>query len=180
MIKTDDDNAVNDRLMNRAETHNSPRPVLLVDDDPKDVEFSVAVLETCECIPEVVVAKNGSEALDYLYARGRFLNRLTSAPAVVLLDMKLPGIGGIEVLQRMKTDPLTRMTPVVMLTGTVRGDDVARSDASGANGFAVKNRRNSGEALRKPARFWISHNQSPPVRPCYEPLRTSGASSTGR
>src|ERR1700739_3027217 len=92
--------------------------ILLVEDDPKDVELTLTALEDYNLANEVVVARDGEEALDYLYHRGEFAARSDGNPAVLLLDLKLPRVDGLEVLQKVKTDEHLKMIPVVVLTSS--------------------------------------------------------------
>ena len=94
------------------------KPILLVEDNPKDLELTLAALEQSQLANEVVIVRDGAEALDFLYRRGAYESRNTSDPAVVLLDLKLPKIDGLEVLEKVKSDPHLRQTPVVMLTSS--------------------------------------------------------------
>src|SRR5271156_6521873 len=92
--------------------------ILMVEDDPNDVELSLTALEDYNLANEVVVAHDGEEALDYLYCRGKFAGRSSDNPAVMLLDLKLPKVDGLEVLQQVKSDEKLRMIPVVVLTSS--------------------------------------------------------------
>src|ERR1700749_4712877 len=94
------------------------RPVLLVEDNPRDLELTLAALAKCQLANDIVIARDGAEALDFLYARGQFANRDPVDPAVVLLDLKLPKIDGLEVLKQVKGDAQKRQIPVVMLTSS--------------------------------------------------------------
>src|SRR5215213_7071734 len=94
------------------------KPILLVEDNPKDLELTLAALEQSQLANEVVIVRDGDEALDCLYHRGAHESRNTSDPAVVLLDLKLPKIDGLEVLEKVKPDPHLRQTRVVMLTSS--------------------------------------------------------------
>lgn len=114
------------------------KPILLVEDSPKDVELTLAALERCQLANTVVVARDGAEALDYLHARGKFTARQGGDPAVVLLDLKLPKVDGLEVLEEIKKDPRLRHTPVVMLTSSREERDLVRSYQLGVNAFVVK------------------------------------------
>ena len=106
------------------------RRILLVEDDPKDVELTLTALEEYNLANEVVVAPDGAKALDYLYCRGEFAGRPNDNPAVLLLDLKLPKVDGLEVLQQIKTDENLRMVPVVdahdHLLGVVRYKDMMK------------------------------------------------------
>src|SRR3712207_3985705 len=103
------------------------KPILLVEDSPKDLELTLAALAKSQLANEVIVARDGAEALEYLYARGPFQGRANGNPAVVLLDLKLPKVDGLEVLEKLKGDPALRNTPVVMLTSSREERDVVRS-----------------------------------------------------
>ena len=92
--------------------------ILLVEDDPKDVELTLTALEEYNLANEVVITRDGAEALDYLYCRGEFAGRANDNPAVLLLDLKLPKVDGLEVLQQIKSDENLRMVPVVVLTSS--------------------------------------------------------------
>jgi len=92
--------------------------ILIVEDDPKDVELTLTALEEYNLANEVVVTRDGEEALDYLYCRGNFKMRTSDNPAVLLLDLKLPKVDGLEVLQQIKSDEKLKMIPVVVLTSS--------------------------------------------------------------
>jgi CheY-like chemotaxis protein len=112
--------------------------ILLVEDDPKDVELTLTSLEEYNLANEVVVTRDGEEALDYLYRRGAFTNRWNDNPAVLLLDLKLPKVGGLEVLQQIKSDQKLRMIPVVVLTSSQEETDMVASYSLGVNAYVVK------------------------------------------
>jgi CheY-like chemotaxis protein len=112
--------------------------ILLVEDDPKDTELTMTALEEYNLSNEVVVATDGEEALDYLYYRGKFQRRSGENPAVMLLDLKLPKIDGLEVLQRVKADANLKMIPVVVLTSSREERDMLSSYKLGVNAYVVK------------------------------------------
>jgi CheY-like chemotaxis protein len=143
------------------------RPILLVEDNPRDLELTLAALAKCQLANEIVVARDGVEALDYLYARGVHAGRAPGAPAVVLLDLKLPRIDGLEVLERVKRDPLQRQIPVVMLTSSREERDLVRSYALGVNAFVVKPVDFNAffEAIQDLGMFWGILNEPPPHGP---------------
>src|SRR5215469_3080392 len=112
--------------------------ILLVEDDPKDVELTMTALEEYNLSNEVVVASDGEEALDYLCYRGKFSLRGGENPAVMLLDLKLPKIDGLEVLQQVRSDERLKMIPVVVLTSSHEEKDMMRSYQLGVNAYVVK------------------------------------------
>lgn len=135
---------------------------------------------------QVIVAWNGIEALDYFYARGRFRGLTPSLPALVLLDINLPGLNGLEVLQQVRADPLYRMVPVVMLTSSRAQSDLIRSYELGANAFILKpyDTRGFANAVRQVGLFWTSLNDPVPAsaegvppssRPSSQPLCAQAA-----
>lgn len=132
------------------------RPILLVEDDPRERELTVAAIRACESTQEVLIARDGEEALDYLYARGVHAARIPPSPAVILMDLKLPKVNGLEVLQQIKSDPTIAATPVVMLTSSRDPRDVARSYALGANAHVIKplDFDEFVDAMQDVTRFW--------------------------
>jgi CheY-like chemotaxis protein len=117
---------------------NDLRPILLVEDNANDVELTLAALAKCQLANEVVVARDGAEALDYLHRRGAWADRDAQHPAVVLLDLKLPKIDGLEVLEQVKGHPILQQVPVVMLTSSREERDLVQSYKTGVNAFVVK------------------------------------------
>lgn len=141
------------------------RPILLVEDNARDLELTMAALARCQLANEIIVTRDGVEALDYLYARGQFAGRAGGDPAVVLLDLKLPRLNGLEVLDDMKKGVL-RHIPIVMLTSSRQESDVVRSYALGVNAFVVKP-VDFGEffnAIQGLGMFWAILNEPPPGR----------------
>jgi CheY-like chemotaxis protein len=140
------------------------KPILLVEDSPKDVELTLAALEQCQLANAVVVARDGAEALDYLRSKGSHAGRSPGDPAVVLLDLKLPKVDGLEVLEQIKNDPELRHTPVVMLTSSREERDLIRSYSLGVNAFVVKpvGFEQFFEAIRDLGMFWAVLNEPPP------------------
>jgi DNA-binding response OmpR family regulator len=112
--------------------------ILIVEDDPKDVELTLIALEEYNLANEVVVTRDGEEALDYLYCRGNFKMRSSENPAVLLLDLKLPKVNGLEVLQQIKSDEKLKMIPVVVLTSSREERDMVTSYKLGVNAYVVK------------------------------------------
>ena len=137
--------------------------MLLVEDNPKDLELTLAALAKCQLANEIVVARDGVEALDYVYARGSHAERPPGDPAVVLLDLKLPKVDGLEVLAEIKGDPERRHIPVVMLTSSREERDLVRSYDLGVNAFVVKPVDFPAfiEAVRQLSVFWTVHNELP-------------------
>ena len=140
------------------------RPILLVEDSPKDIELTLAALAKCQLANEICVARDGVEALDYLYRRGDFAERAEGPPAVVLLDLKLPRIDGLEVLERIKGDDGLREVPVVMLTSSREERDLVQSYRLGVNAFVVKpvGFNDFFEAIQDLGVFWAILNEPPP------------------
>jgi CheY-like chemotaxis protein len=112
--------------------------ILMVEDDPNDVELTLTALEEYNLANEVVVTRDGEEALDYLFCRGNFSTRTSDNPAVLLLDLKLPKVDGLEVLQQIKSDEKLRMIPVVVLTSSHEERDMVASYRLGVNAYVVK------------------------------------------
>lgn len=140
--------------------------ILLVEDDDRDVELTLAALEEYNLANEVAVVRDGEEALDYLYARGKFNTRPTDNPAVVLLDLKMPKMDGLEVLRVMKNDQRLKMIPVVVLSSSAEERDVVESYKLGVNAYVVKpvDIQQFLEAVRKLGLFWAVINEPPPGR----------------
>ncbi|HZH03952.1 MAG TPA: response regulator, partial [Myxococcaceae bacterium] len=135
--------------------------ILLVEDSPNDVQLTLEAFEETHLANEVVVVRDGQEALDFLYRRGPFAGRSDGHPAVVLLDIKLPKIDGLEVLAQVKRDPDLKTVPVVMLTSSREETDVARSYGLGVNAYVVKPVAFTAfvSALKELGLFWAVVNQ---------------------
>jgi CheY-like chemotaxis protein len=138
--------------------------ILIVEDDPRDVELTLTALEEYKLANEVVIARDGEEALDYLYRRGRFSDRDQGNPAVMLLDLKLPKMDGLEVLQKIKTDEKLRLIPVVVLTSSHEERDVINSYKLGVNAYVVKpvDFHEFINAVKELGIFWAIINEPPP------------------
>jgi CheY-like chemotaxis protein len=138
--------------------------ILLVEDNPNDIELTLAAFEENNLANEVVVARDGEEALDYLYHRGIFRMRGQGNPAVVLLDLKLPKVDGLQVLQQLKADPAMKSIPVVMLTSSREEQDLVNSYNLGVNAYVVKpvDFTEFIQAMNKVKVFWALLNQPPP------------------
>lgn len=138
--------------------------ILLVEDNQYEVELILAALAETDLSSEVMVVRDGAEALNYLYLRGPSEQPPESYPAVVLLDLKLPKIDGLQVLERIKSDPSLKSIPVVMLTSSREERDVVQSYSLGANAYVVKpvDFKEFAEALKQLGLFWGFTNQPPP------------------
>jgi len=138
--------------------------ILMVEDDPNDVELTLTALEEYNLANEVVVTRDGQEALDYLYCRGQSSARTSDNPAVLLLDLKLPKVDGLEVLHQIKSDDRLKMIPVVVLTSSREERDMMRSYQLGVNAYVVKpvDFHEFVNAVRELGVFWAVINQPPP------------------
>lgn len=140
------------------------KTILLVDDDPNDVELALQALAEHRLANQIVVVNDGEQALDFLYRRGRFEGRDGASPAVVLLDLKMPKVDGLEVLRIIKSDPVLKTVPVVMLTSSREERDLIASYELGVNAYVVKpvNFSQFIEAIKQLGFFWAVLNEGPP------------------
>jgi CheY-like chemotaxis protein len=138
--------------------------ILLAEDNPHDVELTLAALGMHHLANQIIVAPDGAETLDYLYCRGKYQGRSDGNPALVLLDLKMPKVDGLEVLRTMKLDPALQPVPVVMLTSSREEQDLVRSYRLGVNAYVVKpvDFQAFVDAVRQVGIFWAMHNQPPP------------------
>jgi len=138
--------------------------ILLVEDDQKDVELTLAALGEYNLANEVVVVADGEQALDYLYYRGKFMRRSRENPAVLLLDLKLPKVNGLEVLQQIKSDENLKLIPVVVLTSSHEEKDMVASYKLGVNAYVVKpvDFHEFVNAIKELGVFWAVINEPPP------------------
>jgi CheY-like chemotaxis protein len=138
--------------------------ILIVEDDPNDVELTLTALADYNLANEVVVTRDGQQALDFLYCRGEFSTRAPGNPAVMLLDLKLPKIGGLEVLQQVKSDENLQTIPVVVLTSSNEEKDMMRSYKLGVNAYVVKpvDFHEFVNAVKELGVFWAVINEPPP------------------
>jgi len=138
--------------------------ILLAEDSERDVELTLAALEEHNLANEVVVARDGVEALDYLYHRGRFAGHANSLPVVVLLDLKMPKVDGLEVLRQMRADPALKHVPAVMITSSREEQDLVRSYQLGVNAYVVKpvDFHQFVESIKQIGFFWAVINEPPP------------------
>jgi CheY-like chemotaxis protein len=141
--------------------------ILLAEDNRNDIELTLAALQECRLANEVEVVQDGAEALDYMYRREKFSGRAPELPCVILLDLKMPRVDGLEVLRQIKSDPHFRRVPIVMLTSSREELDLVRSYDLGVNAFVVKpvDFTQFVEAIRHLGVFWAIVNEVPPVQP---------------
>lgn len=139
--------------------------ILLAEDDPQDVELTLAALDEHNLANGVIVASDGAEALDYLYCRGKFKTRTSGPPVFVLLDLKMPKVSGLEVLKTIKADENLRTIPVVVLTSSREEPDVIESYKYGVNAYVVKPVDFSDfiKAVKRLGIFWAAINEPPPL-----------------
>jgi CheY-like chemotaxis protein len=137
--------------------------ILLVEDSQRDVDLILAALGECGLADDALVVRDGEQALDYLYRRGRFEGHAPGLPAVVLLDLKLPRLSGLDVLTQIKCHPELRMVPVVMLTSSREESDLSNSYLRGANAYMVKpvGYAQFAAAIRALGAFWAKVNEPP-------------------
>lgn len=140
------------------------KPILLVEDDARDLELTLVALERSELANDVVVVRDGAQALDYLRREGEFADRSPGNPAVVLLDLKLPKLDGLDVLEAVRQTPELRSLPIVMLTSSHEEGDVVRSYDLGVNAYVVKPVEFKAfvSAIADLGVFWAVHNEPPP------------------
>ena len=142
---------------------NEIRSILIAEDNSHDIELTLAALAEYNFANEIVVVRDGAEALDYLYRGGRFHSRVPGNPVVVLLDLKMPKVDGLEVLRVIKGDPELRKIPCVMLTSSREEQDLARSYHLGVNSYVLKpvGFLAFAEAVKTLGVYWAVHNQLP-------------------
>lgn len=140
------------------------KPILLVEDDPRDLELALVALERSQLANEVIVVRDGAAALDYLNRQGAYVDRPEGNPAVVLLDLKLPKVNGLEVLKAVRSTEPLRSVPVVMLTSSHEESDVLRSYELGVNAYVVKpvEFKQFVTAIADLGVFWAVLNEPPP------------------
>jgi CheY-like chemotaxis protein len=138
--------------------------ILLVEDNVNDIELTVGVLKASGLATDVDVVNDGEDAIDYLYRRGSFETRPESMPALVILDLKMPRLGGVETLAEIKRDDRFKCLPVVMLTSSGETQDLRMCYRLGANGYVVKpvDAKQFTQAIRDLAAYWLGTNQPPP------------------
>jgi CheY-like chemotaxis protein len=143
---------------------NDLKPILLVEDNPNDLELTMVALGKTNLLNEVIIARDGEEALDFLQYRGKFSQRTRGNPAFVLLDLKLPKFDGLQVLEAIKNDPSLRQVPVIMLTSSREEQDLLRSYKLGVNAYVVKpvGFQEFISAIQDLGVFWAVLNEPPP------------------
>ncbi len=138
--------------------------ILLVEDNPNDLELTLHVLKENHLANHIEIARDGAEALDFLFCIGRYAHRrIENGPKVVLLDLKLPKVDGLEVLRRMKDDPRTKRIPVVVLTSSTEERDIVESYNLGVNSYLTKpvNFEHFTEVVRQLGLYWLLLNRPP-------------------
>ena len=138
--------------------------ILLVEDNPNDVELTLHALKKNNVANDVKVVRDGAEALDFIMARGPFAHRdISRGPKLILLDLKLPKVDGIEVLRQTKGDPRTKMIPIVVLTSSKEERDIVESYKLGVNSYMLKpvDFAQFTESVRSLGLYWLVYNQAP-------------------
>ncbi|MCJ7433094.1 MAG: response regulator [Anaerolineales bacterium] len=141
--------------------------ILLVEDNPDDEELTLLALKKSNILNEVIVARDGVEALDYLFATGTYADRSPSRmPQLIMLDLKLPKLDGLEVLKRLRADPRTKLIPVVILTSSSEEEDVVASYNNGANSYVRKpvDFHRFADAIKQLGMYWLILNEVPPSK----------------
>jgi CheY-like chemotaxis protein len=139
--------------------------ILLVEDNPDDEALTLRALKQSKLANEIVITRDGSEALEFMFGTGKFEGRdVSHTPAVVLLDLKLPKLSGLEVLERLRADPRTKLVPVVVLTSSSEDEDMLRSYQLGANSYVRKPVvfGKFADAVSQLGLYWVLLNQLPP------------------
>jgi two-component system response regulator len=145
-------------------THSQPVDILIVEDSPEDLELALRALRKANLTLRVEVARDGQDALDFLFCTGTHVDRrLEDKPSVVLLDLKLPKVNGLEVLERMKHDPRTRTIPTVVMSSSNEETDIVKCYELGVNSYVVKpvNVDQFTAAVQKLGLYWLLLNQRP-------------------
>jgi two-component system, response regulator len=144
--------------------YEQPLSIVLVEDNPADAELAMRALRRGKIGNQVQWLQDGAEALDFFFCRGKYANRIiTNQPKVVLLDLKLPKVGGLEVLRQLKSDPLTKTIPIVVLTSSAEDSDVIESYQLGVNSYIVKpvDFEQFNQAVQQLGFYWILFNHLP-------------------
>ncbi len=138
--------------------------ILLVEDNPTDAELAIRALRRGRISNEIQLLKDGAEALDFMFCRGDYTHRqITNQPKVILLDLKLPKVSGLEVLRQLKSDPRTQMIPIVVMTSSAQDSDVIESYKLGVNSYIVKpvDFEQFNKAVEQLGFYWVLINRSP-------------------
>ncbi len=141
------------------------KSILLVEDDPNDIDLTRRAFRKSNILNELVVVQDGVQALDYLFGSGEYSDRnICDVPSVILLDLKLPKVGGLEVLSRIKSDERTRLIPVIIVTSSGEKQDLAQGYQSGANSYVRKPIRFEDfmQAVQQLGVYWLTLNEPPP------------------
>jgi CheY-like chemotaxis protein len=140
------------------------KTILLAEDDPNDAELTLTALAEYKLANKVTVTRDGEEALDYLYHRGKFKTRVNGNPIFVLVDLKMPKVNGLEVLRQMKSDEKLKMIPVIVLTSSREAPDLAEAYKLGVNAYVVKpvDFQDFIKAVKDLGVFWAAINEPPP------------------
>ncbi|MCE1113779.1 MULTISPECIES: response regulator [Pseudomonas] len=148
-----------------------PKPILLVEDNPRDLELTLLALERSQLAHEVVVLRDGAEALDYLLRRNAHAERETGNPAVMLLDLKLPKVDGLEVLAQVRAHPQLRTLAIIMLTSSQEKPDLQRAHELGVSAYLVKpvEFKDFVSAIAGLEVFWAVLDKPAPGIPCLNP-----------
>ncbi|MFH1647421.1 MAG: response regulator [Chloroflexota bacterium] len=138
-------------------------PILLVEDNPDDVELTMRAFRKNNIANQVIVARDGVEALDYLFSQGAYADRDSKPPRIILLDLKLPRLDGLQVLERLRADERTRLTPVIILTSSKEEHDLISGYKNGANSYVRKpvDFNQFLEAVKHIGLYWLLINESP-------------------
>jgi two-component system response regulator len=156
----------------------NPKIILLVEDNPSDIELTKRAFNKSRIANEIIITEDGQEALDYLFARGQYINRdARNLPALVLLDLNLPRVDGLAVLRQIRTEPLTSRLPVVILTTSKEEQDVAQSYDLGANSYIRKpvDFSQFAQAVEQMGLYWLVLNEPAPPRIEHKPSSTLGS-----
>lgn len=143
-----------------------PTEILLVEDNPNDLELALHALRASRLVNRIDTVRDGAEALDFLFCRGDYSGRsISESPRVILLDLKLPKVDGLEVLRQIKGDPRTQMIPVIVLTASNQDRDIVESYRLGVNSYITKpvDFEQFTECVRQVGLYWLLYNQAPAV-----------------
>jgi CheY-like chemotaxis protein len=139
--------------------------IMVVEDNPDDEELTLRALRQAKIANEIVVTRDGNEALEFVFGKGQYAGRnLERMPAVILLDLKLPKLSGLEVLKQLRSDPRTKLIPVVVLTSSSEDEDMLRSYQVGANSYVRKpvEFASFANAVSQLGMYWMLLNETPP------------------